>query len=164
MSLARLRLTPKPPKAKKMFRWQILEVVASVSHWVNLKPQWTKLLRPVNPDHIVETTGVAEPDALVFDIQESRTRWLDGVVTVADADAMKYPQVGHTARMQIESADIILLNKVDLVSGSELRLLQKRLNRIAFTIRTVRCQIDPDLLFWYWSRTDSITSRSQAST
>jgi len=52
---------------------------------------------------VVETTGVAEPDALVFDIQESLPQVrLDGVVTVADADAMvKYPQVGHTARMQM---------------------------------------------------------------
>jgi len=31
-----------------------------------------EIIATVNPDHIVvETTGVAEPDALVFDIQES---------------------------------------------------------------------------------------------
>lgn len=112
-----------------------------------------EIIATVNPDRIVvETTGVAEPDALVFDIQESLPQVrLDGVVTVADADAMvKYPRIGHTARMQIESADIILLNKVDLVSESELEVITKKLydlNKIAFTIRTVRCQIDPDLLF-----------------
>ena len=112
-----------------------------------------EIIATVNPDRIVvETTGVAEPDALVFDIQESLPQVrLDGVVTVADADAMvKYPSIGHTARMQIESADIILLNKVDLVSESELEVITKKLynlNKIAFIIRTVRCQIDPDLLF-----------------
>ena len=112
-----------------------------------------EIIATVNPDRIVvETTGVAEPDALVFDIQESLPQVrLDGVVTVADADAMvKYPSIGHTARMQIESADVILLNKVDLVSESELEVITKKLydlNKIAFTIRTVRCQIDPDLLF-----------------
>lgn len=112
-----------------------------------------EIIATVNPDHIVvETTGVAEPDALVFDIQESLPQVrLDGVVTVADADAMvKYPRIGHTARMQIESADIILLNKVDLVSGSELEDITNKLrvlNKIAFTIHTVRCQIDSDLLF-----------------
>ena len=112
-----------------------------------------EIIDTVDPDIIVvETTGVAEPDALVFDIQESLPQVrLDGVVTVADADAMvKYPSIGHTARMQIESADIILLNKVDLVSESELEVITKKLynlNKIAFIIRTVRCQIDPDLLF-----------------
>jgi G3E family GTPase len=61
-----------------------------------------EIIDRVDPDSIVlETTGVAEPDALVFDIQESLAKVrLDGVVTVIDADGMvKYPQVGHTTRM-----------------------------------------------------------------
>lgn len=112
-----------------------------------------EIIDTVNPEQIVvETTGVAEPDALVFDIQESIPRVrLDGVVTVIDADSLvKYPQVGHTARLQIESADILLLNKVDLVSQEELEAIAHKLhslNDIASIIHTVRCQIDPDLLF-----------------
>ncbi len=88
-----------------------------------------EIIDTVNPDLIVvETTGVAEPDALVFDIQESLTKVrLDGVVTVIDADAMvKYPSLGHTTRLQIEAADIILLNKVDLVSESDLLTVEKK--------------------------------------
>lgn len=112
-----------------------------------------EIIATVNPDHIVvETTGVAEPDALVFDIQESLPQIrLDGVITVIDADGLvKYPQVGHTSRIQIESADILLLNKVDLVSEQELETITDKLhsiNEIASIIHTVRCQIDPDLLF-----------------
>jgi G3E family GTPase len=112
-----------------------------------------EIIATVNPDHlVVETTGVAEPDALVFDIQESLPQVrLDGVVTVIDADGLvKYPQVGHTSRIQIESADILLLNKVDLVSGQELTTIMDklhRINEIASIIPTTRCQIDPDLLF-----------------
>jgi G3E family GTPase len=47
-----------------------------------------EIIATVNPDHlVVETTGVAEPDALVFDIQESLPQVrLDGVITVMDAD------------------------------------------------------------------------------
>lgn len=112
-----------------------------------------EIIDTVDPDIIVvETTGVAEPDALVFDIQESLTTVrLDGVVTVIDADGMiKYPSVGHTTRIQIEAADTILLNKVDLVSESELKAIEDKLrsfNEVASIIRTSRGKVDPDLLF-----------------
>jgi G3E family GTPase len=112
-----------------------------------------EIIDTVDPEiMVVETTGVAEPDALVFDIQESLARVrLDAVVTVMDADAMvKYPQVGHTARMQIEAADVIVLNKVDLVSENELTAIEEKLrtfNEVASIIRAERCQVDPDLLF-----------------
>ncbi|MBF2005963.1 CobW family GTP-binding protein [Chlorogloeopsis fritschii PCC 9212] len=112
-----------------------------------------EIIDTVDPDRIVvETTGVAEPDALVFDIQESLTKVrLDGVITVIDADAMvKYPSLGHTTRLQIEAADIILLNKTDLVSKSELLAIEKKLlaiNEIASIVYAVRGQVDPELLF-----------------
>ncbi|MBD2774153.1 CobW family GTP-binding protein [Iningainema tapete] len=112
-----------------------------------------EIIDTVEPDNIVvETTGVAEPDALVFDIQESLHRVrLDGVITLSDADAMvRYPSVGHTTRMQIEAADTILLNKVDLVSQSELQAIEKKLhslNETATILRTQRGKVDPDLLF-----------------
>jgi G3E family GTPase len=112
-----------------------------------------EVIDTVAPDIIVvETTGVAEPDALVFDIQESLPRVrLDGVVAVIDADAMvKYPHWGHTTRIQIEAADALLLNKVDLMSESELKAIEEKLhsyNDIAPIWRTERCQVDTDLLF-----------------
>lgn len=56
-----------------------------------------EIIDTADPDIlIVETTGVAEPDALVFDIQESLPQVrLDGIVTVIDADAMvNYPMLG----------------------------------------------------------------------
>ncbi len=112
-----------------------------------------EVLTAVHPDLIlVETTGVAEPDALVFNIQENLLQVrLDGVITVADADAMiRYPQLGHTSRMQIEAADIILLNKSDLVAPEQLVEVQEQLvavNAHAALLPTQRCQVDPDLLF-----------------
>lgn len=112
-----------------------------------------EIIETVNPDLIVvETTGLAEPDALVFDIQESiPVVRLDGVVTVIDADGLvQYPQIGHTMRIQIEAADAILLNKVDLVVESELEAIAAKLHRFNETapiFPTQRGQIDPDLLF-----------------
>jgi G3E family GTPase len=113
----------------------------------------TEVIDTVHPDRIiVETTGVAEPDAVMFDIQENLPQVrLDGVVTVADADTMvRYPRLGQTGRAQIEAADIILLNKVDLVSAEALAEVKARLvqlNARAPILPTQRCQVDPDVLF-----------------
>jgi G3E family GTPase len=113
----------------------------------------TEVIDTVHPDVIiVETTGVAEPDALMFDIQENLPQVrLDGVVTVADADAMvRYPRLGQTGRVQIEAADIIVLNKVDLVTNeqvAEVTARLRQLNEDAPILPTQRCRVDPDVLF-----------------
>jgi G3E family GTPase len=113
----------------------------------------TEVIDTVHPDLIiVETTGVAEPDALMFEIQENLPQVrLDGVVTVVDADAMvRFPQLGQTGRAQIEAADIILLNKVDLVLPEQLAEITTRLRQLnegAPILPTQRCQVDPDVLF-----------------
>lgn len=112
-----------------------------------------EVIGKVHPEIIVvETTGLAEPEALIFDIGEKLPGVrLDGVVTVADADAMvRYPQMGHTTRIQIEGGDLILLNKIDLVSPEDLAKVKEtlsQLNKTAPVIGTRRCQVDPDLLF-----------------
>lgn len=114
-----------------------------------------EIIDSVHPDLIlVETTGVAEPEALVVDIQESLPQVrLDSVVTVADADALwRYPSWGHTTRAQLEAADLILLNKVDLVSAAQLAELKDKLARLnahAAILPTQRCRVDPDVLFGF---------------
>jgi G3E family GTPase len=76
---------------------------------------------------------------------------LDGVITLADAESLvKYPQLGHTTTLQIEAADAIILNKIDLVDPMGLAQAEQRLqavNPTASIIHAVRCQVDPDLLF-----------------
>lgn len=112
-----------------------------------------EIIETVNPDWIVvETTGVAEPEALVFEVQESLPNVrLDAVVTVVDADALvKYPRLGHTTEMQVEVADILLLNKLDLVPADQVESMMHRLrslNEVASIIPTQHCQVDPALLF-----------------
>jgi G3E family GTPase/SHS2 domain-containing protein len=112
-----------------------------------------EIIDTVAPEHIVlETTGVAEPGALVVDIQENLPQVrLDGVVSVIDADGLlQFPALGHTARMQIEEADLLLLNKIDLVPESDLGVLEGRLravNPTAPVLRAQRCAVDLDLLF-----------------
>lgn len=112
-----------------------------------------EILQTVELDRlVVETTGIAEPDALLLDIEENLDRVrLDGVVTLCDADAMtRFPQLGRTARIQIAAADLILLNKIDLVSGAEAGRLEAILaseNGRAQIVRTEHARVDPELLF-----------------
>src|SRR6266513_2674478 len=112
-----------------------------------------EIIQRVEPEIIVvETTGLAEPEALVFNIQEALPQCrLDGVVSVIDADMLvSFPELGHTTRLQIEGADILLLNKIDLITSQQIEPLEAKLREInptAAIVRTERCQIDPELLF-----------------
>jgi len=112
-----------------------------------------EIITRVEPEIIiVETTGLAEPEALVFDIQEALPQCrLDGVVSLMDADMLvRFPELGHTTRLQIEGADILLLNKIDLIKLEQIEPLEGKLRKInptAAIVRTDRCQIDPELLF-----------------
>jgi G3E family GTPase len=98
---------------------------------------------------IVETTGLADPApvAQTFFVDENvgRKTRLDAVVTVADAkwlsDRLKD---APEAKNQIAFADVILLNKTDLVSADELRDVEGRIRAInpyAKLHRTERAQI-----------------------
>jgi G3E family GTPase len=112
-----------------------------------------EIIEKIAPERIVvETTGLAEPEALVFNIQEALPQCrLDGVVSVIDADMLvRFPEIGHTTRLQIEGADILLLNKIDLIEPAHIEPLEKKLraiNSTAAIIRTERCRVDPELLF-----------------
>jgi len=112
-----------------------------------------EIIEKIAPERIVvETTGLAEPEALVFNIQEALPQCrLDGVVSVIDADMLiRFPELGYTTRLQIEGADILLLNKVDLVNANQIEPLETKLRQINPTpaiLRTERCQVDPELLF-----------------
>jgi G3E family GTPase len=112
-----------------------------------------EIIEKVAPEIIiVESTGLAEPEALVFNIQEALPRCrLDGVISVIDADMLiRFPELGHTTRLQIEGADILLLNKIDLIRRTQIEPLETKLREINSTaaiVRTERCRIDPELLF-----------------
>ena len=101
---------------------------------------------------IVETTGLADPApvAQTFFVDENvgRKTRLDAVVTVADArwlnDRLKdAPEVKN----QIAFADVILINKTDLVTPEELNEVEARIrgiNPYAKVHRTQRANIELD--------------------
>ncbi len=101
---------------------------------------------------IVETTGLADPApvAQTFFMDENvgaRTK-LDAVVTVADAKWLKDRlKDAPEAKNQIAFADVILINKTDLVTPAELAEIEARIrgiNPYARLHRTERAKIGID--------------------
>ena len=104
---------------------------------------------------IVETTGLADPApvAQTFFVDENggQKAKLDAVVTVADAKWLKERlRDAPEAKNQIAFADVILINKTDLVSDADLREVEARIrgiNPYATLHRTERCAIPlPEVL------------------
>lgn len=105
-------------------------------------------------DHLViETTGLADPAPVIqtfFVDDEVQTQArLDAVVTVVDARHIWQHWEADEAVEQIAFADVILLNKTDLVTAEELAELERRIrgmNAIAKIYRTRNAQIEMDAL------------------
>src|SRR5580693_4645850 len=101
---------------------------------------------------IVETTGLADPapvaQTFFMDENVGRKTRLDAVVTVADAKWLNERlKDAPEAKNQIAFADVILINKTDLVSADELAEVEARIrgiNPYAKLHKTVRGQIPLD--------------------
>ncbi|NLC28716.1 MAG: GTP-binding protein [Campylobacteraceae bacterium] len=117
------------------------------------------LMSKASPDTILlETTGVANPFNLLSELNELDDLVdLEAIVTVVDASNALYAAKEFAVfNNQVRAADIILLNKVDLVDPEELQEIELFLqenNRCANIIRTVRCDINPNLLLQSLSAT-----------
>jgi G3E family GTPase len=101
---------------------------------------------------IVETTGLADPapvaQTFFMDDNLGRKTKLDAIVTVADAKWLNERlKDAPEAKNQIAFADVILLNKTDLVSPDELSDVEARIrgiNPYAKLHKTQRAQIPLD--------------------
>jgi G3E family GTPase len=98
---------------------------------------------------VVETTGLADPGPVAqtffLDDDMQKNLILDAVVTVVDAKHIALNLKNSSeAKAQIAYADVILLNKSDLVTPEELDHLQahiRHINPAAKTYRTLNAQI-----------------------
>jgi G3E family GTPase len=99
---------------------------------------------------IVETTGLADPapvaQTFFMDEQVGAKTKLDAVVTVADAKWLQDRlRDAPEAKNQIAFADVIIINKTDLVTADELSALEARirgLNPYATLHRAQRAQVN----------------------
>ena len=101
---------------------------------------------------LVETTGLADPGPVAqtfFMDDEIRTEYaLDGIVTLVDAAHIEQ-QLGRSdeSTEQIAFADVLVLNKTDLVDNEALDRLETRLremNRMAKVVRSERANVTVD--------------------
>ncbi|MGL5922906.1 CobW family GTP-binding protein [Chroococcidiopsis sp.] len=105
-------------------------------------------------DHLViETTGLADPAPVIqtfFVDEDMQTQLsLDAVVTLVDAKHIWQHWEADEAQEQIAFADVILLNKIDLVSAAELAELERRIrgmNAIAKIYHTRNSELGMDAL------------------
>jgi G3E family GTPase len=105
-------------------------------------------------DHLViETTGLADPAPVIqtfFVDEDMRDQMqLDAVVTVVDAKHIWDHWDSSEAQEQIAFADVILINKTDLVTPEQLDELEKRIrsmNAMAKIYRTRNAELEMDAL------------------
>ncbi|MEL6158728.1 MAG: GTP-binding protein [Cyanobacteria bacterium J06627_32] len=110
------------------------------------------MARPDRFDRLViETTGLADPAPVIqsFFVDEIMTKLtqLDAVVTVVDAQHVEAHWSSHEVQEQIAFADVVLLNKQDLVSAEQRMVLTEKirgLNAIATIHPTQNCSIALD--------------------
>ena len=100
---------------------------------------------------LIETTGMADPGPVAqtffMDDEVQAKTTIDGIVTLVDAKHVLLHWESHEVQEQIAFADVILLNKSDLVTPAELDKLEKligKMNATAKVYRTTNAKIDLD--------------------
>jgi G3E family GTPase len=94
---------------------------------------------------LIETTGLADPGPVaqtffVDDEMQGRLR-LDGIVTLVDArHIVEHIDDAPEAREQIAFADVIIINKIDLVDEAALALLEARIRGMNAAARLIRAR------------------------
>ncbi|WNF35015.1 GTP-binding protein [Bacillaceae bacterium IKA-2] len=94
---------------------------------------------------LIETTGLADPApvAQTFFMDEiiSERFEVDSIVTVVDSmHVTKHFDVQDEAQEQIAFADIIILNKTDLVTESKLKAIETRINQMNPTAKRLHAE------------------------
>ena len=110
-------------------------------------------LRPA-PDHVLlEASGVALPGAVAQSVELLSGCRLDSTVVLADAETVEEraadPYLSDTITRQLAAADIVLLNKVDLVKADDLESTSRWIGDAAPEARiltTTQASVAPDLL------------------
>ena len=121
-------------------------------------------LKPKKPDSIVlETTGVANPFNILSELNEIKDAVnLCAIVTVVDgANFLNERDRSKIMLEQIKAADVIVLNKIDLISSEQKERIRQALiqnNRCAEIFETVGAELNPNYLLYRQSDTSYMAS------
>ena len=117
-----------------------------------LKATLDLLRRPQPPEYIVvETSGVSDPLEVALTFRSTRRVRIDSILTMIDAEQVLGLDRRHEALSvhQIGMADIVILNKIDLVDGGQLQAAREYIRDIvprARVIETTRADVPLALL------------------
>jgi G3E family GTPase len=111
------------------------DLMAALQQMLALQPQ---------PEHIlIETSGVALPAAVARVLGLLPGLQLDALLVLADAETLRRDAadryVGELVREQLQQADLLLLNKTDLVAEAQLPVLREWLAAAAPQARVLSC-------------------------
>ncbi|MCE8032860.1 GTP-binding protein [Billgrantia tianxiuensis] len=107
-------------------------------------------------DHLlIECSGVSDPERVVNVLHYPRIRArarLEAVITLVDAaldHADLSPALRHLVASQVDNADLVVINKVDLVDEQDIaRLEQAVLLPGSRHVRTTQAALPADFVFW----------------
>lgn len=105
----------------------------------------------LRPDLVlIEASGVADPRLLLRKLEGTMVA-LDAVITVVDCDGIEAAlAASEAARGQVDEADFLVLNKIDLVDAAKVDDLSRRLarrNGRALQLRTAHGRVEGGILF-----------------
>ncbi|MDQ0256339.1 G3E family GTPase [Evansella vedderi] len=147
-------------KNKQQIMEKLLDGCICCSKKSEVADSITKLLQN-QPDVIfIELTGVANPEEVVDSLTEPELidyLYLEKVITVLDGEnVLEYNSIFEsvrelvrTTRRQIEVADLLIVNKVDLISEShreKVKKVIKKQNTVSPVYFTSYSEVDSDLL------------------
>jgi len=102
----------------------------------------------------IEATGVADPASVVSVLKEPKIHeimTLKKIITVLDADYWEAREVfGTLFYSQLKTADLILLNKVDLIDKTKIPQFLEEIHEVipdSQVVPTLHCRVDPETLW-----------------
>jgi len=113
--------------------------------WERFNPQWL----------FIEASGVADPASLnsLFHEDEIKqhTEFFQ-IITILDAECWEMREImGQLFHRQLNAADLILLNKIDLLDTDKVKRCIKEVREAlpqAKVLPTMHCRIDPESVSW----------------
>ncbi|MCA1386134.1 MULTISPECIES: GTP-binding protein [unclassified Bradyrhizobium] len=129
-------------------------VCCSVTDRLGEAFDWMTAFRPRLKRILVEASGVGDPRRISYYSRGLRELSLSAMITVIDAssfvDRLNDRFVGKLVQRQIEAADRLILNKIDLVHASRVSKVEailRELNQEAVVVRTRHSQVDASAIY-----------------